>query len=75
MPSRAFSVYETELDMMSTPEPESGYASGSSSEGLNGNKNSGPEIFFTKAHLNFLNRQLQTLEPQGTICPTLVHHE
>ncbi|RVX73217.1 Phosphoadenosine phosphosulfate reductase [Exophiala mesophila] len=37
---------------------DSGYASGSNSEiGL-------PEVYFTKPHLKFLNRQLQFLEPQ-----------
>lgn len=40
-------------------EVESGYVSGSSSEA------SIPEIYFTKPHLAFLNRQLQNLEPQG----------
>lgn len=49
---------------VSEPEPdtmaESGYASGSSSE------SSIPEIFFSKPHLEFLNRQLQFLEPEGT---------
>lgn len=40
-------------------EVESGYVSGSSSQvDL-------PEIYFTKPHLAFLNRQLQHLEPQG----------
>jgi hypothetical protein len=38
---------------------ESGYASGSSSDA------SLPDVFFTKPHLRFLNRQLQNLEPQG----------
>jgi hypothetical protein len=39
---------------------ESGYASsGSSSVSIV------PEVYFTKPHLRFLNRQLQTLEPQG----------
>lgn len=41
---------------------ESGYVSagsGSSEEYI-------PEIVFTKPHLQFLNRQLQFLEPQGT---------
>lgn len=38
---------------------ESGYVSGSSSEDYL------PEIVFTKPHLQFLNRQLQFLEPQG----------
>jgi phosphoadenosine phosphosulfate reductase len=39
---------------------ESGYASGSSSE------SSIPKIFFSKPHLEFLNRQLQFLKPEGT---------
>ncbi|MCJ1459309.1 hypothetical protein MMC28_009686 [Mycoblastus sanguinarius] len=39
-------------------EVESGYVSGCSSEA------SSPEIYFTKPHLAFLNRQLQDLEPQ-----------
>lgn len=39
---------------------ESGYVSGASSEA------SMPEIYFTKPHIAFLNRQLQNLEPQGT---------
>lgn len=38
---------------------ESGYVSGGSSEDYM------PEIVFTKPHLQFLNRQLQFLEPQG----------
>ncbi len=40
---------------------ESGYVSGSSSNA------DLPEIYFTKPHLAFLNRQLQNLEPQGNI--------
>ncbi len=40
---------------------ESGYVSGSSSEA------SIPEIYFTKPHLAFLNRQLQNLEPPGML--------
>lgn len=40
-------------------EVESGYVSGSSSQA------DLPEIYFTKPHLAFLNRQLQHLEPQG----------
>lgn len=47
---------------VSEPEPdtmaESGYASGSSSE------SSIPKIFFSKPHLEFLNRQLQFLNPE-----------
>ena len=38
---------------------ESGYVSGSSSQV------DIPEIYFTKPHLAFLNRQLQNLEPKG----------
>lgn len=38
---------------------ESGYVSGGSSDDYI------PEIVFTKPHLQFLNRQLQFLEPQG----------
>ncbi|KAL9040820.1 MAG: hypothetical protein Q9214_004332 [Letrouitia sp. 1 TL-2023] len=48
----------SEVDDISIHDTESGYASGSSSE------DSLPEITFTKAHLTFLNRQLQFLEPQ-----------
>ncbi|KAI4209463.1 MAG: hypothetical protein LQ351_007594 [Letrouitia transgressa] len=48
----------SEIDDISIRDTESGYASGSSSE------DSLPEITFTKAHLAFLNRQLQFLEPQ-----------
>ncbi|KAI4165152.1 MAG: hypothetical protein LQ342_001020 [Letrouitia transgressa] len=50
--------FSSEIDDISIHDTESGYASGSSSgESL-------PEITFTKAHLAFLNRQLQFLEPQ-----------
>ena len=42
-------------------EYESGYASGTSSEA------DVADIYFTKPHLAFLNRQLQNLEPQGTV--------
>ena len=38
---------------------ESGYASGSS------NDEAVPDVYFPKAHLRFLNRQLQNLEPSG----------
>lgn len=40
---------------------DSGYSSGASSE------TSVPEVFFTKPHLQFLNRQLQFLEPQDIL--------
>ena len=48
-------------DTLSAQEVESGYVSGSSSE------SSPPEIYFTKSHLAFLNRQLQFLEPSGKL--------
>lgn len=50
-------VYELEPE--SVQDVESGYVSGSSSNA------DLPEIYFTKSHLAFLNRQLQNLEPQG----------
>jgi phosphoadenosine phosphosulfate reductase len=49
---------------------DSGYASGSNSEvGM-------PEVYFTKPHLQFLNRQLQFLEPQEILkwCITTLPH-
>ena len=49
-------------------EYESGYASGTSSEA------DLPDIYFTKPHLAFLNRQLQNLEPQGTLTIRLPKH-
>lgn len=52
-------------EIMSQRDVESGYASESSSEvDL-------PEIFFSKPHLKFLNRQLQQLEPEGEHHPDL----
>ena len=48
-------AYETDHEAI---EVDSAYASGSPSEA------SLPEIYFTKPHLTFLNRQLQLLEPQ-----------
>lgn len=59
MPSRSSPVYD--MDSVSGQDIESGYVSGSGSEA------SIPELYFTKPHLQFLNRQLQTLEPQGII--------
>lgn len=47
------------LEQNATHDLESGYVSGSSSQ------SDVPEIYFTKPHLAFLNRQLQNLEPQG----------
>ena len=52
-------VYDSEHDGV-----ESGYVSGSSSNA------DLPEIYFSKAHLAFLNRQLQNLEPQGESGPS-----
>lgn len=49
---------------------DSGYASGTASEvGM-------PEVYFTKPHLHFLNRQLQFLEPQEILkwCITTLPH-
>lgn len=57
MPSRIRSGF----DIAPSSSDESGYISGSSS--LDGHEP--PKIRFTTAHLNFLNRQLQNLEPQG----------
>ncbi|KAL8655514.1 MAG: hypothetical protein Q9210_000820 [Variospora velana] len=48
-------------DVMSIQDTESGYVSGSGSE------TSLPDIYFTKPHLTFLNRQLQFLEPQDIL--------
>lgn len=56
MPAKTPSHYPLDHEVNDT---ESGYASASSSEA------SLPEVIFTKAHLQFLNRQLQFLEPQG----------
>ena len=59
MPSRSSPLYD--LESVSGQDIESGYVSGSGSE------TSVPELYFTKPHLHFLNRQLQNLEPQGKI--------
>ncbi|MCJ1431456.1 hypothetical protein MMC27_000809 [Xylographa pallens] len=63
MPAIAFSPphFETEILPPMHRDDESGYASGSSSE------TSIPDVFFTKPHLRFLNRQLQNLEPQDIL--------
>jgi len=64
MPAIAFSPQHLEGEMLISPmhrDDESGYASGSSSE------TSIPDVFFTKPHLRFLNRQLQNLEPQDIL--------
>ena len=58
-------VYALEHD--TAHEYESGYASGTSSA----SEADLPDIYFTKPHLAFLNRQLQNLEPQGTFTAVL----
>lgn len=57
MPSHSALLYD--LEGMSVRDEESGYASASSSD------ESISDVFFTKSHLTFLNRQLQNLEPPG----------
>ncbi|MCJ1296360.1 hypothetical protein MMC34_007926 [Xylographa carneopallida] len=63
MPAVAFSAKHLEMEILPPMhrDDESGYASGSSSE------TSIPDVFFTKPHLRFLNRQLQNLEPQDIL--------
>ena len=56
MLSKSSPIYD--MESVSGQDVESGYVSGSGSEA------SMPEIYFTKPHLRFLNRQLQNLEPQ-----------
>lgn len=62
MPTKMPELYHSDLEVVDADDvhAESGYVSGSSSV------DSIPEIVFTKPHLQFLNRQLQFLEPQGT---------
>ncbi|GKZ20468.1 hypothetical protein AbraIFM66951_002676 [Aspergillus brasiliensis] len=62
------SAYEA-ADLRDTA-TDSGYVSGGSSDDYS------PEIVFTKPHLNFLNRQLQFLEPQDVLrwCVTSLPH-
>lgn len=54
---------DSQFDCQSPREVESGYASGCSSEA------SMPDIFFSKAHLKFINAQLAKLEPEGAFQP------
>lgn len=56
MPAKMPVAYPSEVEPLDSR--DSGYSSGSSDE-------YSPEIVFTKPHLQFLNRQLQFLEPQG----------
>lgn len=63
MPAKMSDSYHSEMEHFDNRDAmtESGYVSagsGSSEEYI-------PEIVFTKPHLQFLNRQLQFLEPQG----------
>lgn len=70
MASRASSPLEAVSGDNTPKELDSGYASGTASDdGL-------PEIFFTKPHLRFINRQLQFLEPEEILrwCVTSLPH-
>lgn len=49
-------------DALSRSDLESGYVSGRSSQ-----SSDSPDVHFTNRHLVFLNRQLQNLDPQGTL--------
>ncbi|KAL2001170.1 hypothetical protein VTN02DRAFT_2135 [Thermoascus thermophilus] len=72
MPAAMPSNYPSDTETIDARETgtESGYASGSSSN------DSLPEIVFTKPHLQFINRQLQFLEPQDILrwCITTLPH-
>ncbi|KAJ5153433.1 Phosphoadenosine phosphosulfate reductase [Penicillium canariense] len=69
MPSHYPTDVENGIDSRDT-NTESGYVSSGSSEDYT------PEIVFTKPHLQFLNRQLQFLEPQDILrwCITSLPH-
>lgn len=70
MASRSNSPTGSGSDSPSLKGADSGYSSGDNSEfGL-------PEVYFTKEHLRFLNRQLQFLEPQDILrwCITSLPH-
>ena len=58
MSSRSSSPYDHDYDHVAFKGADSGYSSGSASDV------DMPQIYFTKPHLKFLNRQLQLLEPQ-----------
>ncbi|OQE29845.1 hypothetical protein PENSTE_c002G08283 [Penicillium steckii] len=72
MPAKTPLGYPSDLEGIDARDnsTESGYVSGSSSEEYI------PEIVFTKPHLQFLNRQLQFLEPQDILkwCITSLPH-
>ncbi|PKY07807.1 putative 3'-phosphoadenosine-5'-phosphosulfate reductase Met16 [Aspergillus campestris IBT 28561] len=67
MPAKMPVAYPSEVEPLDSR--DSGYSSGSSDEYT-------PEIVFTKPHLQFLNRQLQFLEPQDVLrwCVTSLPH-
>lgn len=74
MPSKIPSNYPSDTETVDRETlTESGYVSGSSSD------DALPEVYFTKPHLTFLNRQLQFLEPQGQhgspLKPVSLHYE
>lgn len=67
MPAKMPSNYPSDVEGIDSRDnsTESGYVSGGSSDDYS------PEIVFTKPHLQFLNRQLQFLEPQGMSLPIM----
>ena len=70
MPSKLPLHCPSEVEMQDPKNsiPDSGYVSASSSDDCL------PEIVFTRPHLQFLNRQLQFLEPQGESCQCIPHN-
>lgn len=71
MPAKTPSSYPSDVEGIDYRDAntESGYVSGGSSDDYV------PEIVFTKPHLQFLNRQLQFLEPQGMYSSTWVFNQ
>jgi hypothetical protein len=63
MPAKMPTNYSSEMEGIDNHDgmTESGYVSA----GSGSSEDYVPEIVFTKPHLQFLNRQLQFLEPQG----------
>ncbi|KAB8077125.1 Phosphoadenosine phosphosulfate reductase family-domain-containing protein [Aspergillus leporis] len=72
MPAKMPESYPSHIEEIDSKDTQtdSGYVSGSSSDDYL------PEIVFTKPHLQFLNRQLQFLEPQDVLrwCVTSLPH-
>ena len=64
MPAKMPTNYSSEMESVDNHDnmTESGYVSA----GSGSSEDYVPEIVFTKPHLQFLNRQLQFLEPQGS---------